>query len=90
MDWDLLVRFREAGARFAQVPRFLGGFRVHAEQKTSVAISETGIAEMNRIRMRTLGRIPMKSEIQKAMLSYLMRHVAVDMAWRVKRKFAFR
>ena len=90
MDWDLLVRFREAGARFARVPRFLGGFRVHAEQKTSVAISETGIAEMNRIRMRTLGRIPMKSEIQKAMLSYLMRHVAVDMAWRVKRKFAFR
>ncbi|MEZ5586071.1 MAG: glycosyltransferase family 2 protein [Sedimenticolaceae bacterium] len=90
MDWDLLVRFREAGARFARVPRFLGGFRVHAEQKTSVAISETGIAEMNRIRMRTLGRIPMKSEIQKAMLSYLLRHVAVDMAWRVKRKFAFR
>ena len=29
LDWDLLLRFRDAGARFARVPRFLGAFRVH-------------------------------------------------------------
>src|SRR5258707_8854007 len=34
MDWDLLVRFRDAGARFARLPRFLGAFRVHGQQKT--------------------------------------------------------
>src|SRR5262249_23541680 len=35
MDWDLILRFREAGARFVRLPRFLGAFRVHARQKTS-------------------------------------------------------
>src|SRR5262249_36979350 len=33
LDWDLLIRFRDAGARFVRLPRFLGGFRVHAQQK---------------------------------------------------------
>jgi GT2 family glycosyltransferase len=86
MDWDLLVRFRDAGAHFARLPRFLGGFRVHPEQKTAVAISDTGIEEMNRIRMKTLGRIPMRAEIQKAVLGYLLRHVGADVLWRMRRR----
>ena len=53
MDWDLLVRFRNAGARFSRVPRFLGAFRVHREQKTSKEIETTGAAEMDRIRLRS-------------------------------------
>src|SRR5690606_26461081 len=35
MDWDLLIRLRETGARFSRVPRYLGGFRAHSAQKTS-------------------------------------------------------
>ena len=27
LDWDLLLRFRDAGARFVRLPRFLGAFR---------------------------------------------------------------
>ena len=38
LDWDLLLRFRAAGARIVRLPRFLGAFRVHDDQKTSAKI----------------------------------------------------
>lgn len=84
MDWDLLVRFRDAGARFARLPRFLGGFRIHPHQKTSAAISEIGFQEMSRIRQRLLGRVPSKTEIQRALMPYLLRHIATDLGWRIR------
>jgi hypothetical protein len=84
MDWDLLVRFRDADARFVRVPRFLGGFRIHPQQNTSAAINEIGFAEMTRIRERALGRVPTQREIGKAVLPYLIRHIVVDMQWRVR------
>jgi len=84
MDWDLLVRFRDADARFVRVPRFLGGFRIHPQQKTSAAINEIGFAEMTRIRERALGRVPSSREIGKAVLPYLIRHIAVDKWWTVR------
>ncbi len=85
MDWDLLVRFRDAGARFARIPRFLGGFRVHPQQKTSARISRTGVVEMNRIRQRALGRVPTESEKRRALLPYLLRHVVADLGYRVRK-----
>ena len=84
MDWDLLVRFRDAGAKFAHIPRFLGAFRVHKQQKTSAIIDEIGHKEMDRIRERTLGRIPDRREIQKATFLFLLKHVAVDISYRIK------
>jgi len=84
MDWDLLVRFREAGARFARIPRFLGGFRIHSRQKTSAGISSVGFREMDRIRERVLGHVPNRAELRKAVTPYLLRHVAADLAWRVR------
>jgi GT2 family glycosyltransferase len=86
MDWDLLVRFREAGARFARLPRFIGAFRIHATQKTSAGISEIGFREMDRIRERIHGRVPSRVEVSKAVLPYLIRHAAVDFGWRVGSK----
>jgi hypothetical protein len=88
MDWDLLVRFRKAGARFARLPRFIGGFRVHPQQKTSAAISDVGFQEMDRIRLRELGRVPSRAQIGRALAPYLARHVASDIAWRVRRRLA--
>lgn len=35
MDWELLLRFHKAEAKFARLPRFLGAFRVHPTQKTA-------------------------------------------------------
>jgi glycosyltransferase involved in cell wall biosynthesis len=90
MDWDLLLRFREAGARFARVPTFLGAFRIHGRQKTSAAISDVGYREMDRLRERILGRVPDPSEVRRAIAPYLMRHVAVDMRWKVRDRMARR
>lgn len=86
MDWDLLTRFREAGARFLHVPLFLGAFRVHSNQKTSAEIADIGIQEMNRIRMRTLGRIPSLAEIHRAVGPFLLAHIAMDIVFRLSSK----
>jgi glycosyltransferase involved in cell wall biosynthesis len=50
LDWDLLARFTRKRLRIVRLPRFLGGFRVHDEQKTSRQIHSTGADEMTRIR----------------------------------------
>ena len=52
MDWDLIMRFLDAGAKMKRLPRFLGAFRIHQQQKTLSFITETGYKEMNRIRTR--------------------------------------
>lgn len=84
MDWDLLVRFRDAGARFAHIPRFLGAFRIHEHQKTSAVINEIGHKEMDRIREKLLGRVPGHMEVRKAVIPFLLKHVSIHMAYRVK------
>jgi carbamoyltransferase len=84
MDWDLLLRFRDAGARFRRIPAFLGGFRVHAQQKTTAGISDIGFAEMDRLRERALGRVPTHFEINKAVARYMLRHTAADLGWRLR------
>lgn len=83
MDWDLLVRFRDAGANFAHIPRFLGAFRIHEQQKTSAEINEVGQIEMDRIRERLLGRVPTQMEVRKAVTPFLLRHIFVDLKYRV-------
>ena len=75
LDWDLLLRFREAGAKFVRLPRFLGAFRVHPTQKTSAELAENGTPEMNRIRLRLHGRETPFEEIRKNLRGYMLRHV---------------
>ncbi|HEY5080042.1 MAG TPA: glycosyltransferase family 9 protein [Opitutaceae bacterium] len=55
LDWDLLARFQIAGCTIRRLPRFLGCFRVHSQQKTSQVIHTTGAQEMSRIRQRFHG-----------------------------------
>lgn len=86
MDWDLLLRFRDAGARFARIPRFLGGFRIHPHQKTSAAIGEIGFKEMDRLRERALGRVPTHAEVRRAIAPYLLRHVGCELGWWMREK----
>lgn len=85
MDWDLILRFRAAGARFARLPRFLGAFRIHTAQKTSAEIASIGVQEMTRLRERMLGRVPQDAEVWSAVQPYLRRHVMTDLVWRVRR-----
>ena len=55
MDWDLLLRFRESGARIVRVPRFLGAFRVHEDQKTANWFDQA-LIECEALRLRVHGR----------------------------------
>ena len=76
LDWDLLLRFQEAGMRMARVPRFLGAFRVHPTQKTS-AWQDVGKDEVDRLRARTLGFVPDSAQVKRRIRGYLMRHVVL-------------
>jgi hypothetical protein len=78
MDWDLLLRFRDAGARFARLPRFLGAFRVHARQKTSQSMVSRGVEEMARLRRRCHGRYVSQLEIRRATIPYLRRQAVTN------------
>lgn len=82
MDWDLLLRFREAGAKFVRLPRFLGAFRVHLHQKTSSEMSHIGVEEMERLRLRSHGRKVTYLEIKKHILPYIAKHVVVHKLYR--------
>jgi len=67
LDWDLLLRFAAAGAKFARLPVFLGMFRLHGQQKSQAQLERTGIPEMDRLRRRTLGRTPTEEEMHFSM-----------------------
>jgi glycosyltransferase involved in cell wall biosynthesis len=81
MDWDLLLRFRAAGARFVRLPRFLGGFRVHVNQKT-LAEPDIGEREMHRLRERYLGRPVKQAEISRNVRRYQNRHIVYQKLYR--------
>jgi glycosyltransferase involved in cell wall biosynthesis len=78
VDWDLLLRLRDSGARFARLPRFLGAFRVHPQQKTEREMQGIGMQEMQRLWQRTLGHVPSKWERARATAGYLARHAALN------------
>jgi carbamoyltransferase len=82
MDWDLLVRLREAGARMVRLPRFLGAFRAHDDQKTSSLGPTIGVDEMERIRKRLHGRAVDQDEVLRRVRTYLIRHVVLDQLYR--------
>jgi glycosyltransferase involved in cell wall biosynthesis len=82
MDWDLLLRFQEAGAQMVRLPRFLGAFRVHTRQKTSADITETGWNEMGRLRARCHGRKVAEDEIFSKIRPYLAFHIVLTKLFR--------
>jgi glycosyltransferase involved in cell wall biosynthesis len=82
MDWDFLLRAQAAGFRFLRLNRFLGCFRHHAEQKTAVLLHTVGAREMARLRERIFGRVPSPGEISRRLRWFLLRHVALHLAYR--------
>ena len=83
MDWDLLLRFRDAGAKFVCLPRFLGAFRIHPHQKTSSVIEGMGKKEMAMLRERCHGRAVSDEEIAQNTKWYLRKHVILDWRYRI-------
>lgn len=75
MDWDLLLRFQEAGALFKRLPRILAAFRVHEQQKTSAQITNLGEEEVAQLRLRNFGRQVDNLEISSNLRKYLGRSI---------------
>lgn len=82
LDWDLLVRFRDAGCRIVRLPYFLGLFRVHSSQKTSSIINTVGDAEMQRVRVMTGANQCTQDEFTRAVLREMMRSRLCALAMR--------
>ncbi len=83
LDWDLLLRFQQVGARFRRLPRFLGAFRVHAEQKTSARVTDLYFPETRRLQERSHGRPVLQQEIAQASFPYLRRHLVYHYLYRL-------
>jgi glycosyltransferase involved in cell wall biosynthesis len=83
MDWDFLLRAQERGFRLHRVPRFLGCFRVHDEQKT-VTLQNVYEREAARLRSRSFGQNVSRSQIERALRPYMRRHVLFERAYKLK------
>ncbi|MBP3957442.1 glycosyltransferase [Gemmata sp. G18] len=83
MDWDLIARFVDAGAKFYRMPRFLGAFRIHDASKTMTVVNTHGQEEMTRLRRRIHGRDVSPQEIQQGIRRYLGRHVIYNRLYRL-------
>jgi GT2 family glycosyltransferase len=82
IDWDLVLRLRDCGARMVRLPRYLGAFRVHPGQKCDRA-QLVGEEEANRLRRRTLGRLITEEQALVRARPYMRRHVLYHTAHRL-------
>jgi len=84
LDWELIVRFAEAGARFVRVPRFLGAFTAHPAQKSQAARADLGEREIRRIRAKIAGTPLRRWWCRARSVGYLMRSVLYYWAYRLR------
>jgi GT2 family glycosyltransferase len=89
IDWDLLLRLREQGARMVRLPRFLGAFRVHEEQKTAIW-NDRCLIECDALRRRVHGRAISHDEAVARVAPYLRRHVLHHTLHRFKARLPLR
>jgi glycosyltransferase involved in cell wall biosynthesis len=82
LDWELLIRFKEARARTVRLPRFLGGFRIHEAQKTSAIMDTQGGTEMAGLRQRVHGREVTREEVRAAVRPYMFEHIVLHRLYR--------
>jgi GT2 family glycosyltransferase len=89
LDWDLFLRFHRAGAKFVRIPRFMGAFRQHEDQKTR-RCHEEAQGELERIRCEHHGRRVSLEEAQAQAEKLLLRagphHAFRKLAWRMPRR----
>jgi glycosyltransferase involved in cell wall biosynthesis len=78
LDWELILRFMDHEARFAHLPRMLGGFRVHSLQKTSAVFKTKGRAEIGKLRAHYLASWQARLAIRPRLWKYLACHWWVE------------
>jgi glycosyltransferase involved in cell wall biosynthesis len=83
LDWELLLRFYDARAKFVRLPRFLAAFRVHSDQKTFQKLEQLGLQEMSRLRKRIHGYEVSNLEACYQIRQYMRRHIIYDHLYRL-------
>ncbi len=82
MDWDLLARMKDEGARVVRVPFFLGIFRVHDTQKTACLMDSVGRREMTAIRSRYRSLAAWNKQVPFRMMKDLCAVLATQCLWK--------
>jgi GT2 family glycosyltransferase len=72
MDWDFLIRLSKNHLKISHLPKILGLFRIHHQQKTSTQLTSLGHQEMQLIRLRELGFQPGRWQINANIASFLL------------------
>jgi len=83
MDWELIMRFREAGAKFVRLPRFLGAFRVHDDMKSLKNIDTIGVDEMNQLRKKYRSPELSDQQLEGYIRKYLQKHIVLDKLYKL-------
>ena len=83
LDWDFILRAQSLGFKFKRLPRFLGCFRVHDDQKTS-KILDIGAVEMRQLRIRHLGRRFYLRPTHQAIRRYVLQHIFLNLLYRAR------
>ncbi len=89
VDWDLLLRLHDSGAKMVRLPRVLGAFRVHSEQKTSTWYDQC-LKECDALRRRVHGRAISHDEAVARATPYMRRHVPYHLWHRLKMRLPLR
>lgn len=82
LDWDLVIRFHQAGAKFVRLPRFLGAFTTHAAQKSLADRDSIGQQEFDRVRKRVAPSSLASGPYRVASLAYLATSAIYDWGYR--------
>ncbi len=91
MDLEMLWRFHRAGARFYRLPRFLGAFRLHPQQKSDLHPQrksdllrpERGIPELKELRRTFHQRDVSNWETRVRVIPYLAKHWILTWLYRL-------
>ena len=78
MDWDLILRFLDAGAVFHHVPELFGVFRAHGGQKSQVDFLTRGAREMATLRSKHVDINLINLNRAWLHISYLYQHIKAD------------
>lgn len=82
MDWELLLRFKSAGATLYSLPCFLGMFRLHESQKIFSRIEEVGFQEMQQLRARHLDSAPSQTRFAGGVFWSLLKARFLEPCWK--------
>lgn len=74
LDWEFILRAQAAGFKFRRLPKFLGCFRIHRQQK-SITMIPVHDREVSQLRIQYHGRDVAWDDIGPQIRPYYRRHV---------------